>query len=350
MLGTESTRIDIPLSTPTPAGKETKMTATQSTSMSRSSSTISRRAVHEYDARQLCFPALIKELSQKPHLPTSIHVRNLLLSGLASRENASASDVADNAQTQCPSESQRSDALWEQLTSYQPAIQVAVLGDAPRSILCGNARSTDAATGDGDGTRPWAVAILKSSVFRQKGDILSYLRRPDFSIWLSSESHLAEEQLARDNKATDNLDSESLELFKFVVGDWLPRAHEHFQRDLFDDFEEEEGEPKRDALRTEAGTDADGGGSEVNVLAFAMENNISDALLQWGKEPGSKVKVDWHATYGTLQRYEKDSSAKETEGEMVGSGGRWSLEKLGEESVRVVSQRDQRGRNVLALT
>ena len=284
-----------------------------------------------WDARQLSFTALITELSQKPNLPTSIHVRNLLLSGLASREEP---DALIASLTRNKSESEKSEVLWKQLASYQPAIQVAVFGDAPRKILCGgndiqgNGASEEHVQ-QRAGAKPWAVAILKCSVFRQAGDVLSYLRRPDLSIWLSSESYLAQGQLGREDKSTSNLDADSLELFKSIVEDWLPGAYEQFQRELLEYFGIETQE-QRDNVRKECGAE-----KEVNVLAFAMDNNVSDALLQWSKEPESRVSIDWHATYGTLQRYEKDSGCDEEEA--IGSAGRWALERLGEESVRVVS-------------
>lgn len=280
-----------------------------------------------YDARKLSFTALVSELSRHPNLPTSVHVRNLLLSGLASQEKVS--EEFEKNLRECSDSDAKSRVLWDQLRSYQPGIQVGIIGPAPAGIL-GNASS--------DSTSPWGVAILKSPVFRTVGETASYLKRPDFSLWISTETSMAAQQQARPDKTTGDLDAESLNVFKTIITQWLPLAHAELQREVFEHFHVTSREEQA-AIRKEVGSD-------LNVLAFAMENNVSDALLRWAEEKDASVKVDWHATYGTLQRYQQDVDAgedasvvHERERVMAGAAERWALERLGEESVEVVSWR-----------
>lgn len=278
----------------------------------------------ESNGTRLSFAALVSELSRKPNLPTSVHIRNLLLSGLTSTE-------ADFNFASDGNESSKQSLGWSRLRSYQPAIQVAVVGALP-SALTGE-QSTSTSTG------VWGIAILKASVFRSQGDIASYLKRPDFSIWLSCESKLAKEQLDRDDKSTTQLDAEASALLKYIVSEWLPCAHAQFQAELLTHFKISSAQ-ERISIYKKVGRD-------VEVLAFALDNSVSDALLQWEKEEGANVKVDWHSTYGTLQRYERpadravaaETEAVEAERSLLGEAGRWSIENLDDDSVQLVSRK-----------
>ncbi|CAO1625683.1 unnamed protein product [Sympodiomycopsis kandeliae] len=269
-----------------------------------------------YDAEAIDLTALVAELSKDSNLPSSIHVRNLLLSGFAHQEVA---DVEEDY-SRCSS---NAEYFLSTLRAYQPAVQIGIIGSPPSRVL------RNRAVKEGKDL-PWAVTILKSSVFRTQGDLLSHIQRPDFSLWHSAEAKVASDE---------SVDDESLNLFKHVIREWLPRAYERFQRQLFSRHgiaaESEEHSRLIEKLKSN---------QEVNVLAFAMEESFSDALLNWVKEGAEGVTVDWSATYATLQRYCANlSSSSESrcidsqyEEGLLGEAQRWKLENLGSDSVQLV--------------
>lgn len=265
------------------------------------------------------FGHLIRILSTPIYQPNGQCIRNHLLAGITAR--------SDPLQ-RLPSDG---DDEWATLQNHQPGTQVAIFGHPPHGIFQENVKLDCSKPDAGD---IWGIATLMSSKFRDTSDPTTFFRRPNVSIWLSSECESARRRLAAGGDAPDiakikvELDAASRDLFRSIIVDWLPQAYSTFIA----------AQQSRVEVNAEELAHLS---HEVDVIVQALDATLRDALLALAadsQEAGtSLVKVDWHAPYLAFGLDVNEGQSNDVAGSISSAEvRRWNVQPLAEDSVQTV--------------
>lgn len=305
-----------------------------------SSSTTPSASIQCYQPDEINWQGLLHTLSLPPCLPTSIQVRNHILAGITSRPEI-LGEAGDAVVVDDP---------WKDFTQrYQPGAQLVVLGEPPAEVLLQGGNSS--AQSDG----LWGIALLVSSKFRNDADPATCLRRPNVSVWLSSESEYAARRLKRRQENPSlrageddekEVDPASRAMLGYMFRTWLPVAYTRF-------IEAQVGRFKLDAamVRSEYL-------QEVDVIVQAIDATWLQVLLSEVYDPPTRAKradgaaalstappsrtergrIDWHSTFDTFVLTPPIlPTAPTKEEEALQAGARWQLEEITPQTAQTVA-------------
>ncbi|CAO1634792.1 unnamed protein product [Parajaminaea phylloscopi] len=280
-----------------------------------------------FDSSQVRFGELIRTLTSAACQPTSQTMRNHLLAGVTSRRDPTQRLPNDGG-----------DDDWGTLKDQQPGFQAALFGHVPESLLRRDLAETGSVAGRSDSTAGvWGVALLVSSKLRDEVEPETFLRRPNLSIWLSTESDLARQRteafLADGGEDALRrpiaLDAASQGILEQMVRDWLPVAYQSF-------------------IHAQAAQRNFGSGvieshlRYVDVIIQALDQSFLCALLQIAEAGGAQdgasptgLTVDWHASFQAFAMADHDKPL-DTDQESELAGPRWQVGPLTDVTVETV--------------
>jgi hypothetical protein len=242
---------------------------------------------------EIDYASLIQVLSQKPHYPLSMHLRNHLIAAYSAQHSP------PDASIQNP---------WTTYQNYRKGVQLIAIGDVPDGIRKKPSNVTLKTEAD-----LWGIAILfptETSVSRneqeEEGGHLWHSMR--LHIWLSSEALIAD-QVTIDNVKVATKHEEAL--LHYLLNDFLQAAIQRLYL--------ERGLPSENI-------------KEHKVDLFAINEAWVQVMRKWTKEGGSCVQLIRANPCMTFIRSEADSNKD------VDIAPRWRVDDINsEEEMKLVS-------------
>ncbi|PWN26059.1 hypothetical protein BDZ90DRAFT_57494 [Jaminaea rosea] len=266
---------------------------------------------------------LLHLLSTPPCLPTSTTVRNHLLAAVTSRTDLFSASLDSLSVIDDP---------WKDFTTrYQPGAQLVVIGSPPVGVLkSGRGGSSSSSANNGHQAGIWGLGILVSSKFRDEADPTTCLRRPNMSIWLSTE--MACSARGEDDPTTRGM-------VHFLFSQWLPVAYKRFIEAQRDHFALDASEVEREHLR------------EVDIIIQAMDelqvDVLADEVCQARRDEDSlrgpssnRPWIEWRS--GAYDAFVLDPPPivcpATPEEEAKQAGQRWQLERITTQTAKAVAE------------
>lgn len=268
-------------------------------------------AIPIYNSTSLQFSELVSTLSQQSNLPSSIKVRNRLLSPwtISSPPNdwTTSSSIHPDPDP------------WSTLALSNGTLEVYAFGSVPQDILKEKARIVnDQSLFSTPSSSLWALVILSPPLH---DDHKSHAPRMDF--WISSESFVfsgSRESLGPEEKLAKTLEEEERLLF-FIINDWLPSK----LREPVADDRDSLGQ-KPDSIDNE----------KKSIVLCGFEQRLVDLIQLWSSKDDSKITVSW---VNSCLVYFRNGEPKRNYSKETLIDGRWKVGKIEERDVELVSIR-----------